>query len=153
MGAIEWIRDLEPETSALSLEARARVRDDWRGAQEWFVDDPEGAADRAKQLVLRVMRECGYPDDAAGSKRSDAAERYRRGCEALGAPPRGTVDRTETLRQAMLDFRDVLESLLEIESSRCGHRDHAVRVSDGPPVGSRTLLLAANGVGGQERGS
>jgi hypothetical protein len=111
--------DLRPLSSA----ARSRFTDEWSGVQQRFLDDPEGAASQAERLVRRVMDERGYPPDDETVDRAaivsvdhpDVVERYRHGRETLDARASGREERTENLRVAMVDFRTVLESLLETD--------------------------------------
>ena len=112
--------DLKP----LSSGARARFTDEWSGVQQRFLDDPEGAASQAERLVRRVMDERGYPPDSGTTDRAaivsvdhpDVVERYRHGRETLDVRDVAQDERTENLRVAMVDFRAVLESLLETDS-------------------------------------
>jgi len=105
----------------LSEAARTRFLEEWQGVQQRFVDDPGGAAGQAEHLVRRVMDERGYPADddsdtlagVVSVDHPDIVHRYRHGCETLRAEPNGSDERTENLRLAMVDFRAVLETLLE----------------------------------------
>ena len=111
------------ELKPLSNGARTRFTDEWSGVQQRFLDDPEGAASQAERLVRRVMDERGYPPDNGTTDRAaivsvdhpDAVQRYRHGRETLDVRDVGQDERTENLRVAMVDFRAVLESLLETE--------------------------------------
>jgi hypothetical protein len=108
------LRDLPAAT-------RDRYLDEWRQAESRFVSDPRDAARAAERLVIRVLQERGYPEEGDDTKlvslvsadHPDVAERYRHGHEMLesvdGAPS------TENLRKAMLDFRAVLEDVLQGE--------------------------------------
>jgi len=114
-------RHSELELKPLSEASRTRYLEEWQGVQQRFVDDPENAATQAERLVHRVMIDRGYPADQGRSASADAVsvdhpdvvERYRQGCTALEARSDGDESRTENLRTAMVDFRTVLESLLE----------------------------------------
>ena len=106
------LRDLPPA-------ARDRYLDEWRQAEARFVSDPRDATRAAERLVIRVLHERGYPEEDDDQKlvslvsadHPDVADRYRHGHAMLesvdGAPS------TESLRKAMLDFRTVLEDVLE----------------------------------------
>jgi hypothetical protein len=108
---------------SLSTAARERFLEEWQGVQQRFVDDPDGAAAQGEGLVRRVMDERGYPADddpealagVVSVDHPDVADRYRRGRDALNASLEGDGDHTESLRRAMVDFRTVLDSLLEAE--------------------------------------
>lgn len=118
--------DLRP----LSGAARSRFTDEWSGVQQRFLDDPDGAASQAERLVRRVMDERGYPSDNDTTDRAalvsvdhpDIVERYRHGRETLDVRTAGRDERTENLRVAMVDFRTVLESLLETEDELAAAR-------------------------------
>ena len=77
------------------------------------------------------MDERGYPPDNETIDRAaivsvdhpDVVERYRHGRETLDVRTGGRDERTENLRVAMVDFRTVLESLLETEASSRLHAE------------------------------
>lgn len=118
--------DIRPLSSA----ARSRFTDEWTGVQQRFLDDPEGATSQAERLVRRVMDERGYPADNDTTDRAalvsvdhpEVVERYRHGCETLDVRTGGPDERTENLRVAMVDFRAVLESLLETDGELAAAR-------------------------------
>ena len=104
-------RELAPAT-------RDRYLEEWRQAETRFVSDPRDAARAAERIVSRALEERGYPEDEGGHLVSlvsvdhpDVADRFRHG--------RAMLDRvegdesTENLRKAMLDFRAVLEEVLQ----------------------------------------
>jgi hypothetical protein len=106
------LRDLPPAT-------RDRYLDEWRQAEIRFVSDPRDATRAAERLVIRALHERGYPEDdddqrlvsLVSADHPDIADRYRHGREMLD-----NVDgaaSTESLRRAMLDFRAVLEDVLQ----------------------------------------
>jgi hypothetical protein len=107
------IRPLDPA-------ARDRHRDDWRRAQEHFVDDPTGAVDEADQLIQTVMRERGYPVDDFERRAADVSvdhpevvANYRAAHGISIANERGKAS-TEDLRTAMVHYRSLFEELLEV---------------------------------------
>lgn len=118
------LSEIEGERDALEIRplpsaARARYLDEWRQAETRFVSDPRDAAHTADRLVLRALRERGYPDDEQPEKlvalvavdHPAVADRYRHAHAMLD-----TVDgneATENLRKAMLDLRTVLEDVLQ----------------------------------------
>ena len=119
------LRDAERERDGLSIHAlphaaRERYLDEWRQAESRFVSDPADAVRSAERLVERVLEERGYPADDDVEHRlalvavdhPDVVERYRHGramTEGAGAA------RTEDLRKAMIDYRTVLEDLMQAE--------------------------------------
>ena len=119
------LNDAERERETLSIRplpsvARERYLDEWRLSETRFVSDPGEAVRAAERLVERVLEERGYPEHDDVEHRlalvavdhPDVAERYRHG-RAMVA--NDGAQRTEDLRKAMLDFRAVLEDLLQGE--------------------------------------
>jgi hypothetical protein len=106
------IRPLEPE-------ARDRYAEQWRGAQERFVDDPAEAVGEADRLIQQVMRERGYPVDDFEQRAADLSvdhpeviSNYRAGHGISIANERGKAS-TEDLRTAMVHYRELFTELLE----------------------------------------
>jgi len=104
---------------ALPSAARDRYFDEWRQAEARFVSDPRDAARAAERLVERVLEERGYPNGDVERQLAlvsvdhpDLVERYRHGRSMVEGD---SSERTEDLRKAMLDFRTVLEDLLQAE--------------------------------------
>ena len=109
--------DLRPLPSA----TRERYLDEWRQIEAKFVSDPREATRSAERLVERALEDRGYPVEDDAERRvalvsvdhPDVAERYRHGHAMLEH-----VDgdgSTENLRKAMLDFRSVLDDVLQGE--------------------------------------
>jgi len=123
-GAESRLNDIESERESLSLRdlppaTRNRYLDEWRQAEIRFVSDPRDATRAAERLVVRALHERGYPEgdddqrlvSLVSADHPDVADRYRHGHEMLD-----NVDgaaSTESLRRAMLDFRAVLEDVLQ----------------------------------------
>ena len=84
------------------------------------MSDPRDAVRAAERLVERVLEERGYPEDDDSEHRlallavdhPDVVERYRHGRAMV---ENDGSQRTEDLRKAMLDYRTVLEDLLQAE--------------------------------------
>jgi hypothetical protein len=121
------LQDVEREHEDLAIRAlpnaaRERYLDEWRQAESRFVSDPRDAARAAERLVERVLEERGYPVDDDVEQRlalvavdhPDVVERYRHGRAMVEFDD---ADHTEELRKAMVDFRSVLEELLQAERS------------------------------------
>jgi hypothetical protein len=120
------LRDVEREHEELAIRvlpnaARERYLDEWRQAESRFVSDPRDAARAAERLVERVLEERGYPVDDDDTEQRlalvavdhpDVVERYRRGRAMIA---HDSAEHTEELRRAMVDFRSVLEELLQGE--------------------------------------
>lgn len=109
------------DVKPLAAAARERYREEWGAIQARFVDDPEGAVRQADNLLVRVLDERGYEVDDDPERRAadvsvdhpDVVERYRHGHAMLKAADGDGG--TENLRKAMVDFRAVLEELLDEE--------------------------------------
>ena len=118
------------EIRPLTEAARSRYMQQWDAAQSRFVDDPRGATFDADRIVLAVLSERGYPVE--GNDLSDRVrplsvdhpeviDRYRHGHGVLRGIEQhesdsdvvGAEDSTEGLREAMIDFRIVFESLVD----------------------------------------
>jgi hypothetical protein len=107
------------ELSALSEADRTRYVKEWSAVQEEFVDSPRAAVGQADQLIGRVMNDRGYPsggfDQQAADlsvEHSDVLAHYR---TAHAISRRGNDDpaSTEDLREAMVHYRTLFESLVE----------------------------------------
>jgi len=123
-GAESRLSDIESERRDLALRdlpsaTRDRYLDEWRQAEVRFVSDPRDATRAAERLVVRVLHERGYPEDEdeqrlvslVSADHPDVADRYRHGHAMLESVD--GAESTENLRKAMLDFRAVLEDVLQ----------------------------------------
>jgi DNA/RNA-binding domain of Phe-tRNA-synthetase-like protein len=107
------------ELRRLPTVTRERYLEEWRQAETRFVSDPRDATRAAESLVLRVLEERGYPRDEDAERLAtlvavdhpDVATRYRHG-RALLENVDG-AESTENLRKAMLDFRAMLDDVLQ----------------------------------------
>ena len=119
------LHDAEREREELSIRplpsvARERYLEEWRHTEARFVSDPGEAVRSAERLVEQVLEERGYPEGDDVEHRlalvsvdhPDVVERYRHGRAMV---ENDGAQRTEDLRKAMLDFRAVLEDLLQGE--------------------------------------
>ena len=104
----------------LSDDARERFAADWQRAEGRFMDDPELAAREADRIVRDVLVERGYPRDdfdeqaaAVSVDHPKAVQRYRHGHEMVHGNGASGDERTENLRKAMVDFREVFAELVE----------------------------------------
>lgn len=106
-------------TRPLPAVARERYLAEWRQAEARFVSDPRDAARAAERVMRRVLEDRGYPlggdmDEQVAHiavDHPDVVDRYRHGLRALERVD-GDAS-TEDLRKVMLDFRFVLEQVLE----------------------------------------
>lgn len=102
----------------LSRESAVHYRDEWTQIQQSFVDRPAAAVADADHLVLRMMRETGYPVDEFDQRVNDisvehpqVAAHYRDAHRVAVAQARGETD-TEELRQAVTAYRALVDALL-----------------------------------------
>jgi hypothetical protein len=98
---------------------RGRFGQAWSDLQSRFVDDPDGAAVGANQLINEVMRARGYPVEdfehqAADLSvdHADVVEHYR-AAQALTHSKNEGALHTEDLRQAIVHYRALFADLLE----------------------------------------
>lgn len=110
----------------LPASSRERYIQTWRVAEMSFVDDPAAAVRDADQLIMRVMKECGYPVDDFEQQASDISvdhpevvRNYRAAHDVAVAVERGRST-TEDQRQAMRHYRVVFDELVENEGARTG---------------------------------
>jgi hypothetical protein len=106
------------EIRPLTSEAAEHYRTEWSHVQQSFVDEPGAAVADADQLVLRMMREEGYPVDEFDQRVNDisvdhpeVAAHYRDAHRVAVAQTQGEAD-TEELRQAVTAYRYLVEALL-----------------------------------------
>jgi hypothetical protein len=111
----------------LSDASRRRFEQEWSEVQGHFVDRPQVAIEEAEHLVVSVMRERGYHADGFDENSAlvsvdhpDVVESYRRAHEISERSIAGTAS-TEDLRQAVVAYRTLFESLL-VDSTRAADR-------------------------------
>jgi len=116
--------DIHPLTGATA----ERYRSEWNVLQQGFVDAPADAVAQADRLVLRMMRESGYPVDDFDQRAADisvdhpeVAENYRAAHRVAVAQTQGSVD-TEDLRQAVTAYRRLVDVLLVDERAELDGR-------------------------------
>jgi len=109
----------------LSRESAELYRGEWARIQQSFVDRPGSAVADADRLVLRMMRETGYPVDEFDQRVNDisvdhpeVAAHYRDAHRVAVAQAHGEAD-TEELRQAVTAYRALVDALLADSAS--GH--------------------------------
>ena len=113
----------ELDIRPLPAAARDRYLFEWRGVQERFVQDPDGAIADADDLIQQVMLERGYPvadfDRRAADlsvDHPDVVEDYRAAHAVALAHARRDAT-TEDLRAALLRYRSLFESLLDTHAT------------------------------------
>jgi hypothetical protein len=107
------------EVKPLSAESTAQYRAEWDQLQGGFVDAPGDSVAKADRLVLRMMRESGYPVDDFEQRADDisvdhpeVAQNYRQAHRIAVEQSRGEAD-TEDLRQAVTAYRRLVSVLLD----------------------------------------
>jgi hypothetical protein len=92
----------KPKLRALPPEARDRYGAQWDKVEARFVDDPEGAVREADSILMGLLREREHPMvEGKLPARMRKARRLATGQDGRGG--------TEGLRQAMLEYRAVME--------------------------------------------
>lgn len=109
-----------PNLRPLSPESRDRYANQWDRIETRFVDAPEDAVKEADALALALLGEREHPlgEDRLPS-RMQKARRLGSGREGKGG--------TEGMRQAMLEYRSVIE---EYAGSTDEHRTERERAAD-----------------------
>jgi hypothetical protein len=109
----------ELEIRPLAPDARQRYADEWTRTQADFVETPVAAIRQADMLVVRVMRDRGYPVDdydaqtgAISVDHPGVVENYRAAHDISRRTEDSKVS-TEDLRRAMLHFRTLFDELLD----------------------------------------
>ena len=95
-----------PKMRPLSAESRDRYIQEWDQIQEKFVDSPEQAVREAESLVMSVLRERGHPLTERELP-PEVQKAYKLGY--------GSKDRTERMRQALLNYRAVIGRVVGTE--------------------------------------
>jgi hypothetical protein len=102
----------------LSDTARTAYTEQWARVQEGFVDEPGGAVVEADELVHAVMRDRGYPTDDFEQQAADLSvehgsviDHYRDGHQIRTRHDSAEAT-TEDLRQAMVHYRTIFQSLV-----------------------------------------
>jgi hypothetical protein len=108
----------------LSPGSAAAYEAEWAEVRQSFVDRPAGAVADADRLVLRMMRESGYPVDEFDQRVNDisvehpeVAAHYRDAHRVAVADSRGEAG-TEELRQAVTAYGQLVEALLHDSTDR-----------------------------------
>jgi hypothetical protein len=107
--------DIRPLDPAM----RQRYAEEWEGVQSRFVDDPGIAVTEADGLIVRVMRDRGYPIDDFDQRAADISvdhprvvEHYREAHEIADRSKNGRAT-TEDMRKAVVHYRVLFAELLD----------------------------------------
>jgi hypothetical protein len=93
-----------PRLRPLATESRERYISEWDDLEAKFVDAPEQTVREAESLVMSMLRERGHPLTERELPR-EMQQAHR-----LGYSSRG--DRTEGMRQALLQYRSLMERMI-----------------------------------------
>lgn len=103
----------------LSEADRTMYLQEWTTTQSRFVDDPSGAVREADSLVMRVMRDRGYPvgdfdqrADLVSVDHPDVVGNYRAAHDIALRNDRGAAT-TDDLRDAVIRYRSLFAALIE----------------------------------------
>jgi hypothetical protein len=103
----------------LSQESAAHYRDDWNQIQVRHTGKPGRTVEAADGLVVRIMRESGYPVDHFDERADELAvdhpqvvRHYRDAHGVALAHARGQAD-TDELRRGVRSFRALVDALLD----------------------------------------
>jgi FtsZ-interacting cell division protein ZipA len=123
------LREREERREGLDIvplddQTRTYYATEWQGIQQRFVDAPAQSVAEADVLVMRVMRDRGYPMDDFERQAAnvsvdhpDVVEHYRSGHTIAERSHTEQCD-TEELREAVVHYRALFESLLEDRAER-----------------------------------
>ncbi|MFN8473330.1 MAG: hypothetical protein U0822_14165 [Anaerolineae bacterium] len=107
----------------LTADEYRRYSQAWQGVQAKFVDDPSGAVKDADRLVNQVMQTRGYPIGDFEQRAADLSvehptfvSNYRQAYDIAQANDHGRAS-TEDLRQAMVNFRELFQDLLQTDET------------------------------------
>jgi hypothetical protein len=106
----------------LTEEQASAFAREWRRIQSRFVDDPAGAVGEADQLVTQVMTARGYPLEDFDRRAADLSvdhpvvvQNYRIARTLALRRQRGEAE-TEEMRQAVVNYRALVDELLEVDT-------------------------------------
>ena len=108
VGIVRAIRARPPRLAPLPEQARNRFEQGWERISARFLYEPQRAVGEADALVLSLLSARGHPLDQARLPR----EMQRARQDAAAAAKRRRRDRTEALRQVLLQYRKVIERMI-----------------------------------------
>jgi hypothetical protein len=123
------LRDREKQRAQLDIrplpeDMRVRFAEEWRAAQERFVDQPSEAVAAGDALVYQVMEARGYPmgdfdaqADLVSVDHPDVVENYRI-AHGIHERARGERASTDDLRAALLRYRSLFGELLQADDGQ-----------------------------------
>jgi hypothetical protein len=108
VGIVRAIKARPPRLASLPEQARNRFEQGWERISARFLYEPQRAVGEADALVLSLLSARGHPLDQARLPRE--MQRARR--DAAEAANGRRRDRTEALRQVLLQYRKVIERMI-----------------------------------------
>ena len=108
MGIVRAINARPPRMAPLPEQMRARFEMSWDRIASRFVYEPQWAIGEADSLVMSLLSARGQPLDHARLPRWIQRARH----DAAAAAGGRQRDRTEAMRQVLLQYRDVFDHVL-----------------------------------------
>src|SRR6266567_1570087 len=108
VGVVRAIKARPPRLAPLPEQTRNRFEQGWQRISARFLYEPQWAVGEADSLVMSVLSARGHPLDQARLPREMQQARHDAAAAANGRPR----DRTEAMRQVLLQYRSVFERML-----------------------------------------
>jgi len=108
VGIVRAIRARPPRLAPLPEPTRSRFEQGWQRISARFLYEPQWAVGEADALVLSLLSARGHPLDQARLPREMQRARH----EAAAAANGRRRDKTEALRQVLLQYRTVVERMI-----------------------------------------
>jgi hypothetical protein len=108
VGIVRAIRARPPRMAPLPEQTRNRFEVGWERISARFLYEPQWAVGEADSLVLSLLSARGHPLDHSRLPREMQQARHDAAVAANGRPR----DRTEAMRQVLLQYRSVFEKML-----------------------------------------
>jgi hypothetical protein len=107
-GIVRAIRARPPQLAPLPEQTRNRFVQGWERISARFLYEPQRAVGEADTLVVSLLSARGHPLDQARLPREMQRARH----EAAAAAKGRRRDKTEALRQVLLQYRRVIERMI-----------------------------------------
>ena len=108
IGIVRAIRARPPRLTPLPEQTRNRFEQGWERISALFLHEPQWAVGEADALVVSLLSARGHPLDQARLPREMQRARH----DAAAAANGRRRDRTEALRQVLLQYRKVVERMI-----------------------------------------
>jgi hypothetical protein len=108
VGIVRAIRARPPRLAPLPEQTRSRCEQGWQRISARFLYEPQGAVGEADALAMSLLSARGHPLDHARLPRDMKLART----EAAAAARGRRRDKTEAMRQVLLQYRKVVERML-----------------------------------------